>query len=475
MKRFLFCLFFIFGPGIAMLNSHAQSLSHDSIKIIMDRCLHYLESKQIKETQEGQHYSGEWPVSMEMERGFFLLGLKKKVPDSNCFSVAGTHNLLARIYLSDTGRTEIPAMLSGSMRAILRYRNGERFNFWHLLPPFRKLYARDTLYPHTFVRRPTHFRLKSRYINKAAHVVEDADDTALAYTALELYGRVCKGKESVLLAEKPMRIAGLFDAYRDTGRSNFHWYNFINHYQRNSGAYLTWHASEYSFNQWSIFKTTFHNATFYLPFSECYPFAYKPYMPYGSNDMDAVVNANILSCLKLNGELHALGYASGVQLLKRMIRLKKYDRVATYYPNRYQFPFAFAMAFYSGVEELGEFRGDLSQDLLARQAADGSWSSRRWINRHDRIQSTAYAVNALLLLNNKPDRSIMQAIERGFHYLMTKAHQEKQEMWWDGGVLFSGGTVVRLSLFWKSDAYTTALVAHALELYRRQVLKEEKP
>jgi hypothetical protein len=409
---------------------------------------------------------------MEMERGFFLLGLKKKVPDSNCFSVAGTHNLLARIYLSDTGRAEIPDILLGSMKAILRYRNGVRFNFWHLLPPYRKLYTGDTLYPHTLVRRPTHFRLKSRYINKAANVVEDADDTALSYTAMELFGRVYKGKESGWLPEKTESTARLFDAYRDTGRSNFHWYNFINHYKRNSGAYLTWHAQEYHFNRWSIFKTTFHNATFYLPISECYPFAYKPYMPYGSNDMDAVVNANILICLNLSGETDAHGYQFGVNLLKRMNRLKKFDRVATYYPNRFQFPFAFAMALHSGVKELEECSVDLTRYLLSRQAEDGSWSSRRFINQHDRIQSTAYALNALLMLNKGHENGISQAIDRGFHYLITKAHQENDEMWWDGGVLFSGGTVVRLSLFWKSDAFTTALVAHALELYRSQVFKE---
>ena len=37
-----------------------------------------------------------------------------------------------------------------------------------------------------YIRRPTNFKLKLKYINNAANVVEDSDDTALAYASMIL-------------------------------------------------------------------------------------------------------------------------------------------------------------------------------------------------------------------------------------------------------------------------------------------------
>ena len=233
--------------------------------------------------------------------------------------------------------------------------------------------------------------------------------------------------------------------------------------------------TRYQFKKWNILKVTAHNATFYLPFSECYPFAYKPYLPYGTNDLDAVVNANILTTLQMMDDTASAGFKPAIKYLNKKCSVKKFDRVASYYPNRYQFAFSFANAYYAGVNELNISKEILTNYLLTKQKKDGSWSSRRAINKGDVIQSTAYAINALLCLNYKDLSMYRTQIEAGIKYLLQKSIAHENQCHWEGGVLFSGGTVVRTGLYWKSDAYTTALVAHALVLYQKYVLRKKPP
>lgn len=60
----------------------------------------------------------------------------------------------------------------------------------------------------------------------------------------------------------------------------------------------------------------------FLPFSECYPHAYKPYLPYGSNDIDGVVNANILSALALNNELDSASTTAAISYIEKNVKVK---------------------------------------------------------------------------------------------------------------------------------------------------------
>lgn len=447
-------------------DKYSFEVQRDSLMRILQAALDYLVASQITRTIPEVQYAGEWPCYMVMQKPFFLLGVRKKVLDSNCFSVASTHNLLAKIYLHRRQDKRIPDVLSDARSALLRYRNGERFNFWNLLPPQRDLYRGDYTYQSKLVRRPTRFKLPTRYIHKAANVAEDADDTALSYTAFYLGSKI-SGRAANEPAPNSAELANLFDAYRDKNRNNRHWFNYLNDHalKANTGAYLTWHTQEYQFRKWNIFKVIGHNATFYLPFSECYPKAYVPYLPYGSNDFDAVVNANVLGVLALHQASSAKGYRDAVDYLIKKCFRKKYDRAATYYPNRYQFAFALGMAYSNGVSELDTCKAVVRTYLLSRQRKNGSWQSARYINRGDCIQSTAYAINSLMMIDPEPDSEIIYAVQKGMRYLLSKMIQVNGKIYWEGGVMFSGGTVVRTSLFWKSEAYTTALVAHALSLY----------
>ena len=432
--------------------------------------LKYLETTQRTETVPGHSYCGEWQTYMSLRLPFFYLGNRKEIEDSNCFAVASIHNSLAGIYLTFPEYKNIPALLDLSFDKVMSYKNGDKFNFWNLLPPTRKLKKDDTLGKQPLVRRPTNYKLRAKYIYKAANVVEDAVDTGLGYIAMALRKKYKKETSDSSHADydKGIKtIAPIFDTYRDSKRHNRHWYNYLNGNDHETGAYLTWLANEYQFKHWNILKVIGHNATFYLPFSECYPHPYKPYLPYGSNDVDAVVNANVLSALSHYGELNGEGVESAITFIEKKSKRKKYDRVGMYYPNRYQFPYAVCKAYASGVPQLKVSTGYLLSYLKDTQNEDGSWSARKVVNKKDRLQSTAYALNALIYIGNFEQNNTIKPIENAIKYILDNSINDEQGVHWKGGVFFSGGTVVRNILCWKSDAYTTVIILAAFANYRK--------
>ena len=470
MKSILILPFFIFleGSTIAQTKATEEIVElHQKMKQHLDSGLLFLENRQKQETISGRHYKGEWPSFMGLKRRFVLLGKDDPVYDSNCYSVAQIHNSLANIYLKYPEYKRILPMLELSFQRILGYRNGQLFNFWNLLPPLKKLHRSDSLWPNELVRRPTNFRLKSKYINKAANVAEDADDTALAYMALALRKKIDSSNIEYTELFSPS-VSILFDVYRDTGRKNRHWYNYLYGNDHNTGAYLTWLTKEHEFKHWNIITVIGHNATFFLPFSECYPHAYVPYLPYGSNDLDAVVNSNVLSSIAMNGEIEiAQGVAHTIAYIEHKASSKKYDRVATYYPNRYQFPYAASKAYAEGISSLTRSMRYFTEYLTQTQNEDGSWFARKRVNKKDALQSTAYALNALINIGDYEANNTIPAIHNALKYLFAHAIHNENGSHWQGGVYFTGGTVVRNTLYWKSNAYTTAIIIEAFANYSK--------
>ncbi len=456
-------------PNAVLRPVNLDSTLHENIIL----ALNYLEQTQRKSTKAGVYYKGEWQTYMNLNRSFFLLGKKRNVDDSNCFSVAFIHNILAKIYLSSPEYKTIPAMLDLSFERIMAYKTNNKFNFWNLLPPNRKLLKTDIVGQQPMVRRPTNYTLKSKYINNAANVVEDADDTALGYTAMALHQKTNHTSiDSFKL--NSMFVTSIFDKYRDLNRKNRHWYNYMFGNDHNTGAYLTWLDDEYEFKHWNIVKVIGHNATFYLPFSECFPHPYKPYLPYGSNDLDGVVNANVLNALSYFDLSNAEGFASTVKYIERKCKQKKFTRVAIYYPNIYQFPYSVANAFSNGIPQLKTSTDYILQFILDNQNKDGSWSSRWVVNKRDKLQSTVYAVNALIKIGNFEENKSKESIEKAIHYILENTINDGNGVHWKGGVFFSGGTVIRNYLFWKSDAYTTSIVIDSFVNYSKYLQQSNK-
>ena len=308
----------------------------------------------------------------------------------------------------------------------------------------------------------------SEVSKEKANVTEDADDTALAYVAMGLR-RIINEKEQGLELENIEKdsISYIFNKYLDKGRRNRHWYNYLNGNDHETGAFLTWFGDEYTYKRWNIVKDIGHNATFFMPFSECYPHPYEPYLPYGSNDLDGVVNANVLSTLSINNELNSAGVQDAINYLNMKSERKKYDRVGVYYPNRYHFPYAVSEAYNNNVEGLERSAKIMTEFILEHQNDDGSWYSRRIINKRDQLQSTVYAMNALINFGNFEERNTIAEIERAIDYVLDQGVEDENGIHWTGGVFFSGGTVVRNALVWKSDAYTTAIILKAFTNYMK--------
>lgn len=450
---FLFVICFLFFLHL----SYAQTINIDSVKSVVDKSLYYLITYQYTETKNNR-FAGEWKSTMGLTLPFPLLGKPKDYEDQNCFTTAATHNCLASIYLTDRNEYSfLYPTINRAYNATMVFRDSLTFNFWHWLPSNLSKKNKDGIRPP--VRRPTTFNLKNRYIKKAANVMDDADDTAEGFMALLLHNKIIYSTDTLALLP-------IVNNYRDADRKNFHWYNHNRADKKNSGAYLTWLGKEHRLWPKSIVNTFLQNCIFFLPISECCPKAYKPYMPYGTNDVDAIVNANILSFLWENSEIvDSTNYKFAIAFINRKIVREKFNSAAIYYPNRYHLHYAVTKAYKSGVIKLRPCVDSLIVDLKNKQQPDGSFESKKIINRKDKIQSTAFALSALLNAGNFNEYKTIKMIESAIGYLLQNKIDLGQECYWTGGVFFSGGTVVRKCLFFKSDAYTTALISQCFATY----------
>lgn len=450
-KKFVI-LFFI------VVLSFKTSAQNPTPQQVFKESINFLIKTQCDSTIEGKQYAGEWPVYMNLTETYVFVGKKRKARDSNCFNISAVHNFLSEIYLHDTTLAELKPVLAKAYREIQTYEVDKRYNFWKLLPSVRnhRLFGKD---PHLLVRRPTNYPLSSRFINKTANVPEDADDTALANTATYYHNRIFND------SLKALSYIG-FDEYLDKKRKNRNWYNFMLPSPRRSGAYLTWHHQEYEYNHWNPVTTYLSLLFIFSPNSSAYPVAYEPWIPFGANDVDVVVNSNILNYLSLTHQANkSIGKAGAINVIEQSVRKNQWSTAGVYYPNTYHIDYAAARTYHNGIEELKETAQKIAKHLIETQLVDGSFESKPWVNKKDIIQSTAYALHAMLDLRDKgiaiPDENIRKA----FEFLLTKAHRKDNMCYWDGGVYFSGGTLLRNILIWQSDAYTTALIAKCFQRY----------
>lgn len=434
------------------------SAQSPSPRQVFKESINFLIKTQCDSTIVGKQYSGEWPVYMNLVETYIFIGKKRKVRDSNCFNTSAVHNFLSEIYLRDTTLRELKPVLAKAYHEIQTYEVDKRYNFWKLLPAARnhRLFGKD---PHLLVRRPTNYPLSSRFISKTANVPEDADDTALANTATYYHNRIFND------SLKALSYVG-FDEYLDKKRKNRNWYNFMLPTPSRSGAYLTWHHQEYEYNHWNPLTTYFSLLFIFSPFSSAYPVAYEPWIPFGANDVDVVVNSNILNYLSLTKQANkSIGKAGAIKVIEHSVRKNQWSTAAVYYPNSYHIDYAVAKTYHNGIDDLHETAQKIAKHLIETQQTDGSFESKPWVNKKDIIQSTAYALHAMLDLRDKGTAIPDENIRKAFDFLLTKAHRKDDMCYWDGGVYFSGGTLLRNILIWQSDAYTTALIARCFQRY----------
>ncbi len=461
MKRKIATPFLVFLSVLILsfLSGYSQKVDKVLLKSQIDSAIQFIQNSQIKETVIAKHYSGEWPVDMHLTTPYFFIGKKQKAPDSNCFTVSAIHNALAEIYLLDTNRKELLPTLKMAFDDIRDYNEGDLYNFWKKLPPTRKLKLFNEPNPQPLVHRPTNFNLRSRFINNTGNVPEDADDTSLGNLASLYNNRIFDSKNELASYQR-------FDEFLDIERKNRNWFNVLFHRDGNSGAYMTWLYPEYEYNRWSVLKTAINTLLIFVPGSSARPEAYEPWVPFGANDVDVVVNANVLAYLAKTRQLEmSKGHANAIKMIENRLGKNYWYNNSVYYPNQFHIHFTVAKAFASGVEDLRVSSEIILKDIVDKQKADGSFESQSYINHFDRVQSTINALSAMIDCKSKGLEVPDTAIQKAIMYILSQKKIKNNQIHWDSGVYFSGGTLLRNILFWKSEAYTTVAVANCFQRY----------
>lgn len=444
---------------LVFFSGYSQKVDTGLLKSQIDSAIQFIQNSQINETVIGKQYAGEWPVDMHLTTPYFFIGRKQKAPDSNCFTVSAIHNALAEIYLLDTNRKELLPTLKMAYDDISSYNEDNLYNFWKKLPPTRKLKLFNEPNPQPLVHRPTNFNLRSRFINNTGNVPEDADDTSLGNLASLYNNRIFDVKNELASFKR-------FDEFLDIERKNRNWFNVVFHSDGNSGAYMTWLYPEYEYNSWNVLKTAINTILIFVPGSSARPEAYEPWVPFGANDVDVVVNANVLAYLAKTRQLQmSKGHADAIKMIENRLRKNYWYNNSVYYPNQFHIHFTVAKAFASGVEDLRVSSEIILKDIINKQKADGSFESQSYINHFDRLQSTTNALSAMIDCKSKgldvPDSAIQKAII----YILSQKKIKNNQIHWEAGVYFSGGTLLRNILFWKSEVYTTVAVANCFQRY----------
>ncbi len=462
----------LISPLLGRIEAQSQTMSSDTLEKYISKLVKFIGNEQLNKTIDGFEYKGEWPANIRMRTGFLLLNNPKyDVYDSNCFALAGIHNSLASTFLKRPDLIEIYPMLEKALPRLLSYYSNGGFNFWPQLPPGGRLYMFHKNKKEGLVRRPVQYKLYSPYIRKAANVVNDNDDTSQGLLALILHSKV--QKKAGIDNDFQIQLSPLLSFWRDTARASQHWYNIIHFDKRESGAFLTWRALEAPFPSWNIPRLLVNNATFLLPYSTLYPRAFTPYIPYGCNDVDAVVNANVMTALAINGESSSIGVEDAVKFIESKIKRKKWSRAGIYYPNRYNLHYSTLKAYSSGIDQLKPASEKLVDHIKKTIRKDGSFKSRRIVNKGDVEQSSIYALHAMLQLGNPFENGNKTFVEKTLKFLLTKVRNHEDGICIDGGIFFSGGTVIRNTMFWKSDVYSTALFLECLVMYQEYLKNEE--
>ncbi len=457
-KATLFLVLF-FAFALSFFSVYSQKVEKALLKSQIDSALQFIQSTQIKETVFAKQYAGEWPVDMHLTTPYFFIGKKQKAQDSNCFTVSAIHNALAEIYLLDTNRKELLYTLTMAYDNISGYNEDNLYNFWRKLPPSRKLKLFREPNPQPLVHRPTNFNLHSRFITNTSNVPEDADDTSLGNLASFYNNRIFDAKNELASYKR-------FDEFLDIERKNRNWFNVLFHRDGNSGAYMTWLYPEYEYSRWNVLKTALNTLLIFVPGSSAHPEAYEPWVPFGANDVDVVVNANVLAYLAKTRQLEmSKGHTDAIKLIENRLRKKFWYNNSVYYPNQFHIHFTVAKAFASGVEDLRVSSEIILKDIVEKQNADGSFQSQSYINHFDRVQSTTNALSAMIDCKSKGLDVSDTAMQKAINYILSQKKVKNNQIHWEAGVYFSGGTLLRNILFWKSEAYTTVAVANCFQRY----------
>lgn len=383
--------------------------------------LKHLELAQAK--TRGAYEPGQWPTDVTAILLPSLVGVGrwgKPYPEATIFTTATIVNVLRQIQTEDSRYRLIGPMVKKAYDGYGAYAMPPFFNFY----PLRKRNG-------AWVRGPRSFFL-APYFRGLANVPPDADTTSVTYLSLP--------------APVPSQVLSAFARFRDVDRQP-HYYNqdlgIIN-----SGAFLTWLMDEKDPK---------------MPKKFGHP-ELGPRIPFGTNDVDCIVNANVLNLLAARGKTSVKGFAEGCELVQKAIDKNQYGRCGIYYPNDYLLQLRVAELHELGAKCLQSRHRRIVKYILETQHPNGSWSNAP-PNRPDRVHSTALALNTLMMLGDRDNTEHRERAHKGIQFLLNHRRQDREgNFYWKGEVFFSAVAQARYSVVWRSSSYTTVLAARALQL-----------
>lgn len=400
---------------------------------------------------------GEWSTQIHSTLIPIIVGVGKPIgsdEEPTPFTTASIVNQLAQIYLDhpelqeEENYLQIPQAIEKATQTFEAYREGELYNFY----PAKVING-------IRVHQPSDMTLMKVW-HGFTNIPQDADTSSVVLTA-KYYNELIKGSPFVLSP----KVSQSYIKYRDYNRKS-HYYNRGENRQ-NTGAFLTWQFDE---NDPAMPGNYFAKPE------------KGPRIPFKVNDVDCVVNLNILRLLALSGPIQVAGEPEACQMIEDMIRKKEHSTCGIYYPNSMNLSYAVSYLAKTGSSCLKkETYSEVVRYLLSEQNADGSWLNSRDIWK-DKIQSTVFALNALLELGDMNENSVHAAVTAGTAFLIRNMKKAKNgELYYKGEVFFTATALARNLVVWKSDSYTTVLAAAViLKMYqlfpdRDQVFYERIP
>jgi len=427
-----FIIFLIIGVwGLTSLaSSHAKDKA-DSIDEIMDSSLKFIAAEQTTKN-DGIYVPGEWPTHLYSTLVPILVGVGKPFghdQEPTDFTTGSVVNQLAAIYLDHPHLKQIPHLIAKAVPSFQRYREGDMYNFY---PP--------RMWKGVRVHQPADMTLGGIW-KGFTNVPQDADTSSIVYTAL-YYNSVIQKKAFAL----PEDAKASFAAYRDVARRPY-FYN-KGEDQADTGAFLTWQFNEKS--------ATMPHFWFADPKKGVR-------IPFNRNDVDCVVNLNVLRMLALTQNKDLPGHDEACAALNTMIDKDQQYTCGIYYPNTFNLAYSSANVHHAGDNCMEKNQDKMVEFIMKEQTADGGWYNDENVWKDDRIQSTAFALNALAEYGDISDIRVQDSLKYGVSFLLRNMQTSKQgHLYWQGEVFFTAIAIARSLVVWKSNSYTTAVAMSAV-------------
>ncbi|GMV98923.1 MAG: hypothetical protein AMXMBFR84_00630 [Candidatus Hydrogenedentota bacterium] len=184
--------------------------------------------------------------------------------------------------------------------------------------------------------------------------------------------------------------------------------------------------------------------------------------PFAENDVDLLVNANVLFAMARFGRLDLPGVSDAVSTINSIVEQglhrTAFHTVSEYYPDNVAFEYCVSRAYHEGpVPDLQAAVERMADELVAEATLhpDGTTS---W-DRGAPALNTAFAV--LTLMNAGRDTPV---VEQGLAYLVRQ--QSLHHGSWSEGPFFKGQTTRGITVYWVSEAFTTAIALEAFCRFR---------